>query len=98
LVQPEPLANVRLGSIASFWLCAEHFRLSPDNGHCQKLSACLKSANNGSRLFYHLVATGEILWRRWSFGQPGLPQSFLVSREVFGTPIRTLHVLESENT
>jgi len=26
-----------------------------------------------------------------SFGQPGLPQSFIVSREVFGMPIRAQH-------
>ncbi len=33
-----------------------------------------------------------------SFGQPGLPQSFLVSREVLGTPIRAQHVFESGNS
>ena len=38
------------------------------------------------------------IWLRWSFGQPGLPQSFFVSREVFGTPIRAHHVFESGNT
>src|SRR5260370_35525990 len=37
-------------------------------------------------------------WLRWSFGQPGLPQSFLVSREVFGMPIRANHVFETGNT
>ena len=37
-------------------------------------------------------------WLRWSFGQPGLPQSFFISREVFGTPIRAQHVFESGNT
>src|SRR5215207_9984680 len=35
-------ATSGLGSIASFWLCAEHFRSSSYNGHCQKLSACQK--------------------------------------------------------
>ena len=38
-----------------------------------------------SRSFDHFVANGET-WLRWSFGQPGSPQSFFVSREVFGTP------------
>jgi hypothetical protein len=31
---------------------------------------------------------------RWSFGQPGLPQSFFVSRKVFGTPIKAQQVFE----
>ena len=87
--------DVSNGSIASFWLCAEHFRSSPDNGHCQKLSACLKGAISGSHSI--LVATGEH-WLRWSFGQPGLPQSFFVSREVIGMPIRAQHVFEIGNT
>jgi hypothetical protein len=33
-----------------------------------------------------------------SFGQPGFSQSFFVSREVFGTPIRAHHVFESGNS
>ena len=36
-------------------------------------------------MFDHLVANGRTLAAR-SFGQPGLPQSFFVSREVFGSP------------
>jgi hypothetical protein len=44
-----------------------------------------------SRSFDHLVATGKH-WLRWSFGQPGSPQSFFQSREVFGTPIRAHYV------
>ena len=44
-----------------------------------------------------LVATGEH-WLGWSFGQPGLPQSFFVSREVFGTKIMAQHVFEIGNT
>ena len=32
------------------------------------------------------------IFLRWSFWQPGLPQSFLVSREVFGMPIRPQQV------
>ena len=27
------------------------------------------------------------IFLRWSFGQPGLPQSFFISREVFGPPM-----------
>ena len=37
-------------------------------------------------------------WLRWSFRQPGLAQSLLESREVFGQPIRAHHVLEGGNT
>jgi hypothetical protein len=34
---------------------------------------------------------------QWSFGQPSSPQSFLISREVFGMPIRANHVFEIGN-
>src|SRR5438105_7531986 len=44
-----------------------------------------------SRLFDHFVANSRALLR-WSFGQPGLPQSFFQSREVFSTPIRAQQV------
>ena len=44
-----------------------------------------------SRSFDHFVANGRALLR-WSFGQPGLPQSFFESREIFGTPIRAHYV------
>ena len=40
--------DVCIGSIASFWPCAEHFRHS-NNGHCEKQSACRKRARNGHR-------------------------------------------------
>jgi hypothetical protein len=33
-----------------------------------------------------------------SFGQPGFPQSLLVSRQVFSTSIRAKHVFEIRNT
>jgi hypothetical protein len=36
-------------------------------------------------------------WLRWSFGQPGLPQSFFQSREVFALP-RAHQVFEIGNT
>src|SRR6516162_4527137 len=51
---------------------------------------------NGSRAHSILVSTGEHRLR-WSFGQPGLPQCFFESREIFGTPIRG-QVLEHGNT
>src|SRR6266403_2083673 len=44
----------------------------------------------------HLVATGKH-WLRWSFGQPGSPQSFFISREIFGTSKRAHHVFEGGN-
>jgi hypothetical protein len=37
-------------------------------------------------------------WLRWSFGQPGLPQSFFQSRDVFGAPNRGQHVFKIGNT
>ena len=43
-------------------------------------------------------APGASTWLRWSFGQPGLPQSFFVSQKVFGLPKRAQHVFESGNT
>src|SRR4051812_29267255 len=36
-------------------------------------------------------------WLRWSFGQPGLPQAFFVSREIVGPP-RAQHGFEIGNT
>src|SRR6266403_1228419 len=52
--------------------------------------------NRKSRSFDHLDHAST--WRRWSFGQPGFPQSFFVFPEVFGTPIRAPHIFESRNT
>jgi hypothetical protein len=48
-------------------------------------------------LIRSLVVTGSTSMRR-SFGQPGSPQSFFVSREVFGMSIRSQHVFEIGNT
>jgi hypothetical protein len=66
-------------------------RTSPDrlgwSGWCQQRK---------SRLFDHFVANGRALLR-WSFGQPGLPQSFFISREIVGPP-RAQHGFKSGNT
>jgi len=56
-----------------------------------------KCQQRKSRSFDHFVANGRALLR-WSFGQPGLPQSFFISREVFGMLIRTQQVFEIGNT
>src|SRR2546423_1800629 len=41
----DPVAEVRLGSFATVWSVASHFRSSPNIGHNQIASACLKSAS-----------------------------------------------------
>jgi hypothetical protein len=68
------------------------------------------SFDTPKRLFQQYLPTTEVAlirssrhdgrhpWLRWSFMQPGLPQSFFISREVFGTPIRAQHVFEIGNT
>jgi hypothetical protein len=40
--------SVRLGSNASFRLCADNFRSAPMSRHFQRPSACLKGAISGS--------------------------------------------------
>jgi hypothetical protein len=40
-------ADVRFGSFASIWRCADHFRSATINGHSQGASACLKGAISG---------------------------------------------------
>jgi hypothetical protein len=73
--------------------------------HAQLKTACLlplirasgrPSVKGHSGSYSILVATGE-RWLRWSFGQPGLPQSFFVSQKVFGPLKRAQHVFESGN-
>ena len=59
--------------------------------------ACTLSAKGGSRRSYSItLSPRSITWLRWSFGQPGLPQSFFQSREVF-PPIRAQHLFETGN-
>ena len=94
--------HVCYGSFASVWPDHSDFRSTHVNGHSQDRRACLKGAMNGlmhrgKNGFYPPRRYGSI-WLRWSFGQPGLPQSFFQSREVFGAPIRAQQVFESGNT
>jgi hypothetical protein len=49
----QPPRHISTLPFASFWLCAEHFRSSPDNGHCQKRSACLKRARTGPHMPFY---------------------------------------------
>jgi hypothetical protein len=54
------MPNDRFGSIASLWPRAEHFRSSPDNGHRERWSACLKThAPQQGDLFDHLVGASK---------------------------------------
>ena len=46
---------------------------------------CWLGANSGTRLSDNLPP--RVNARGWSFWEPGLPQSFFVSREVFGSPM-----------
>ena len=56
-----------------------------------------KSANNGSALCSIISSQRASIFLRWSFGQPGLPQSFFISREIVGPP-RAQHGFEIGNT
>ena len=58
-------SNVRLGSIASFCLSADHFRSSPLSRHVKRLLACLKGANFGSDpLLYDKVCDAKQCCRK----------------------------------
>ena len=94
--QPSNCAHhVRFGSFADMAARSVQVRFALKTGHRGRRPASPLRAISGSHSI--LVAAGEH-WLRWSFGQPGLPQSFLQSREVFGPPIRAQHVFESGNT
>ena len=70
------IANVSVGSKASIWPPALHFRSSPMNRHRQRPSACLKRATSGLLhrsncfLFDHLI--GELLELPRDFEAKGL--------------------------
>jgi hypothetical protein len=87
----------RLGSKVSLWRSGDHFRAGAISGPFRSLFACRKGANNGSRAYSTISSQRESIFLRWSFGQPGLPQSFFVSRDAFGVP-RAQHVFEIGNT
>jgi hypothetical protein len=74
-----------LRSKASSWQRVGHFRFAPISSEAIGMSQTCQQRK--SRLFDHFVANGRAL-QRWSFGQPGLPQSFFVSQKVFGPPKR----------
>jgi hypothetical protein len=77
----------RFGSKSDLDARNSNVRFNPMNRHDQLEQRRPKSAANSRS---HTQITS-------SFGQPGLPQSFLVSREVFGIPIRAQHVFEIGN-
>ena len=58
-----PPRHISTLPLASVWPDHGDFGFSSVNGHSQDGRACLKGANNGSRvLFDHLVGTGEQRW------------------------------------
>ena len=93
----DPLKD-RSGSKAASTAPQRHFRFAPINGHQPTGAAGPFRANNGSRAYSIISSQRASIFLRWSFGQPGLPQSFFVSQEVFGTPKGPTHVFESGNT
>jgi hypothetical protein len=48
-LRPGTTPHVRLGSIALFSPCADHFRPSPISRHSRRTSACIKRARRGDR-------------------------------------------------
>jgi hypothetical protein len=50
---------VRVGSKATVWQSAGHFRSTPINRHSRMPTACLKGAKFGSASFDQLVGAGE---------------------------------------
>jgi hypothetical protein len=68
---------------------------------CHGLNAgsvqCRRCAISASRSHSITWSARAINWLRRSFGQPGLPQSFFISREIVGPP-RAQHGFEIGNT
>ena len=87
----------RSGSSTDLRTGLSHVRSSLSNGHANPALACPFGANNGSRAYSIISSQRASIFLRWSFGQPGLPQSFFVSQKVFGPP-RAQHGFESGNT
>ena len=63
----------------------------------QRTAGPYKRANNGIRAYLIISSQRASIFLRWSFGQPGLPQSFFISREIVGPP-RAQHGFEIGNT
>jgi hypothetical protein len=84
-----------LGSSTDLVLFERDFRFHPVNRHHELGHPCPKSARSESCA--HSIARVSTCLR-WSFGHPGLPHSFLVSRGVLGTPIGAEHIFKIGNT
>jgi hypothetical protein len=74
-------ANVRVGSIASFWPCADHSRSSPDKqtfrqsaGASQRCQQETHAPQQTPLLFDHLIGDGEHRWRHLNAERPSRPQ------------------------
>ena len=77
---------------------SDDFRCTPDSGHRRPARPCPKSAKGGSRRSCSIISSPRAsTWMRLSFRQPGLPQSFCVSRKIFGMLLRAQHVLETRS-
>ena len=85
--------NDRSGSKADLTAPKSNLRFTPESGLKADIALCPFRAMNG--LMHRSNLSGYSITS--SFGKPGLPQSFLVSREVFGIPIRAQHVFEIGN-
>src|SRR6267378_1035917 len=89
--------NVRCGSTTDLTALKPDFRFTPESRLRADIAPCPFRANNGSRAYSIISSQRASIFLRWSFGQPGLPQSFFVSREIVGPP-RAQHVFEIGNT
>src|SRR5206468_3855696 len=62
--------------------------LRVSDAHGSLLLAEVCKRYSGSRTHSTTSSQRASIFLRWSLGQPGSPQSFFISREVFGAPIR----------
>jgi len=88
----------QMGQTRKYSLRVDVFRFGPESGLKTVITGGPFRANNGSRAYSIISSQRASIFLRWSFGQPGLPQSFFQSREVFGPPKRGEHVFEIGNT